>query len=472
MPRTMPLATGRFSDQSTRRATRRLFWLVTAILATPVGVADAQSAASTDPGVSRQLTPDDWRADVRQFRVEVLERDSSFSEHARLEAIERLDILEKGLSALSDAEVAAELARIAALSGNAHTRLDPLRNRGDWRRYPVRLWKFSDGWRVIATRPDHVALLGAQVVAIGDTSIDQAEAAVRPLFAGNDGWAAYMASYSLTAAEALSASGLASSDQVTMRVLASSGEQVAALFPEPRENRSRPEENWWHLAPTHPRLSGWIQASDHVPLVLREPQLGYVHADCAGSTSYIRLNRTADQTGRPSLQSWGETLVEQLKQAPPDHLIVDLRFNTGGDLSKALPFIAGLIDSPTGRRGALTVLINGQTFSAGITQAAWLRQYSNARFFGEPVGDEMTFWAEGDNVVLAHSRLTARYATGGHHYLATQPPERMRDNLFFRLQAPRLGPDDLKPWSWRDYREGRDTALDAIAPNLTCGPFN
>lgn len=452
-----------------RSITRRTLMVLAAFSAATASPLAAQTAAS-DGRVT--LDKEAWLQDISQFRREVIERDAAFSEEARSKALRRLDALGSRLPSLSDAEIAVEMARSAALAENAHTRLDPLRNRGVWRRYPIRLWKFSDGWRVIAARPDHAALLGAKVIAVGDVPVNEAEAALTPLFAGNKGWSAYMASYSLTAAEALFATGLAGSDRMVIEVITSTGPRTVSLTAEPSERRGRPEENWWYLAAGDARLSGWVHAAHIAPLVLQNHQLGYAHADCAGSVSYIRLNRTADQPGRPSLQAWGEALLDRLKQAPPDRLIVDLRFNTGGDLSKALPFIAGLIDSDPGRRGALTVLINGQTFSAGITQAAWLRQYSTATFVGEPVGDDMTFWAEGDNVVLARSGLTARYSTGGHHYLATpQPPPSMHERLFFTLQAPDLGPDKIIAWSWDDFAAGRDATLEAVAPGLSCGPL-
>lgn len=430
------------------------------------------SATSGDGAVLSRTDPLVWRADLQQFRRDVLDRDAALSDSARREAWARLGELDRRLAALTDPEVAAELARIAALAGNAHTRVDPLRNRGVWRRFPIRIWKFPTGWRIIAVRPGHEALLGAVVVKIGGVSMDDAEAAVRPLFAGNDGWAAYMASYSLTSAEALSGSGWPDPNMLALELETSTGRQEVSLPAEPSERRTRTEENWWYLAAGHPQLHRWRHAAVQSPLVLQQPSLGYAYAECSQNIGYVRLNRTADQAGRPPMETWGTTLLERLERGPPARLIIDLRFNTGGDLSKALPLIAGLIDSAPGRQGALTVLVNGQTFSAGITQAAWLKQNSTARFVGEPVGDHLSFWAEGDNVVLAGSGLTARYSTGAHHYQAGDPPDRMRDRLFFRLEAPDLDPDVLVPWTWEDFAAGKDTALDSTAPGLACGSLN
>lgn len=450
------------------RSGRRCAVLFLVCLSLCAGAAFGQVPTPTSDNGA--LTPDMWRRDLNQLRAEVLDRDAAFTPQTRDAASVRLEILARGLDGMSDSAIAAEMASIVALSGNAHTRLDPLRNRGVWRRYPVRIWKFSDGWRIVAARPDQADLVGARILGFGDAGIEEVEERVRPLFAGNDPWAVYMATYALTSAEALEFAGAATPDQVQVRLETASGERSASLTAEPSEGRGRPEESWWYLADRHPRLPGWVHALSEAPLALQAPEVGYAYARCAGGIGYLRLNRTADQTGRPPLQQWGEALLARLEADPPGRLVIDLRFNTGGDLTKALPLIAGVIASEPGRRGALSVLVNGQTFSAGITQAAWLRQHSDARFVGERMGDSGSFWAEGDNVVLGHSGLTARYSTGAHHYLASPPPAAMRDRLFFQLAAPDLDPHQIVAWSWTDFRGGRDPALEAVAPGLTCPP--
>lgn len=435
------------------------------------GVATASPAA---PSGSSEQFIEAWREDLETFRSEVILPDRAFTTASRAAALDRLTALESRLDLYSEAEIAGELAKIAALAGNAHTRIDPLRNRGLWARLPIRLWKFADGWRVVSAREEQSHLIGLKLVGIGEATIAEAEAAVAPLFAGNEPWRAYMAGYSLTSPEALAATGIARPDPVVLTFAAGGAERRVALAPEARENRTRPEENWWHLAREHPRIVGWRRsAPDPEALVFRQPELGYVMARCEGGAVYIRLNRTADQQGRPPLAEWGGRVLQALQRDPPTRLIIDLRFNTGGDLSKALPFIGAIAASPLGQEhDRLAVLINGQTFSAGITQAAWLRLHSQAEFYGEPVGDFTSFWAEGDNVVLPRSGLTARYSTGAHHYSDSAPPMEMKDDIFMTLPAPDLGPDHVIGWTWTGYQLGRDPALDAAAPDLTCGAFD
>src|SRR6476659_510503 len=82
--------------------------------------ASAAGAAGAPPSDDRAAA---WREDLDVARDEFLLRDRSYSPRARADAAERLQRLREHAGRLDDVEIAAELARIAALAGNAHTRL-------------------------------------------------------------------------------------------------------------------------------------------------------------------------------------------------------------------------------------------------------------------------------------------------------------------------------------------------------------
>jgi hypothetical protein len=110
--------------------------------------------------------------------------DRSYSPARACDASHRLQRLRERTGRLDDVQIAAELARIAALAGNAHTRLYVLRNRGHWRRYPLRLWRFADGWRVVAAQGEASTLLGGRLTARRRPPGRHGLRRLRPLFAG------------------------------------------------------------------------------------------------------------------------------------------------------------------------------------------------------------------------------------------------------------------------------------------------
>jgi len=170
----------------------RVAALVLALLSA-VGGARAQSA----------MTPEAWRADLRFAVDSFLSVDRSFSDQARARFRVAVGALADSADRLTNEEMIVGLARAVALADNAHTRLYLVRNRSDLRRLPVRVWWFADGPFVVRVQPGYESLLGARLLSICGHPVEEVRRAVRPLYAANDAWAAYMAGYLVTSPEVL-----------------------------------------------------------------------------------------------------------------------------------------------------------------------------------------------------------------------------------------------------------------------------
>ncbi|WP_116089933.1 hypothetical protein [Sphingomonas crusticola] len=415
---------------------------------------------------------DRWRQDVAVARTDFLRQDRSFTPERRALADERLARLAEAIPALTGQQIVAELARVAALADNGHTRAYLLRNRGWWRRYPIRIWKFSDGWRIIATRPEQQALLGARITGIAGKSMHRAEAAVRPLYAGPPTWAGYMATYSLTSPDALLGTGVIRGDGRVRLGLEKDGRRFAAsVAPSDEPRRTVPEESWWFLSPAHPAARGWVQvlAGRALPAYLEQPGTWYDLRRCGAGLLYFAFNRAEDQPGRPTLAEFGERVLAEIARAPRARLIVDLRFNTGGNLQKTQGLFEQIAHSPLAQeRGRLFVILGPSTFSAGITPAAILAQDGKPVFVGSAPGDRLFFWAEGGNVLLPNSGINLHYADRAHIY-APGGPAVPADLVYLRLNARSLTPSLPASLSFADYVRGRDPAAERIAPTgLRC----
>ena len=437
-----------------------------AMLACLVMTATAASAQTPDRTSA-------WRADIDVVREEFLQADLSYSPAARSAAIERLATLRAHVEQLSDVEISGELARIAALSENAHTRAYLLRNRGWWRRWPVRIWKFSDGWRVVAGRDEGASLVGARSFSIDGRPISEVEAAVRPLFAGNDSWATYMAGYSLTSPDALEASvGAAQGRWIVEddRGQSSATTLTAMRSPSPEAPRLTPEENWWFLSPKHPALQGWthVLGQADLPSYLSAPEAGYLVRRCDDAL-YVQYFRAQD-AGSETVSAFGDRVMAEVRSAAPNvAIIVDLRFNTGGDFNKARRFFADLAQSQVGLQpGRLFVVSGIATFSAGTTPVAYLRENSRATIIGDGPGEGLEWWAEGGNVALPHSGITMHFADGAHTY--SRAPIADPAHVHLDLNIDSNAPTEPVTLSWARYLSGGDDVLErSVHDPLRCG---
>lgn len=410
-----------------------------------------------------------WEEDLAAT-WEFLGRDLSYSPAARDAAVALLDSLRAETGRLNHQQITAGLARLAALSGNAHTRAYLLRNRGWWRRYPIRIWRFVEGWYVVAARESQEDVLGVRLASIAGTPVEDAATAVRVLFAGNAGWSDYMAGYSLTSPDALIGLGLLSGDGTAQIVVEdeAGNQRTVAISPDsepsPSSPRSQPEENWWFLSPHRSATREWrsvLAEDEHLPVYLQAVSSNYSLYRCDGDVLYFPFIRSQPDPAGEDIATFGTRLLREIEEQSPSQLIVDLRFNTGGDLTRAYPVFRQLAELREAQEsGWLYVVIGPTTFSAGITHAVQLKQSTEALFVGTDPGDELDYWSEGGNVQLPHSGINMHFADRVHTY-SVQPSTFSESLVYLDLSVSDMAPDLAAHWEWSSYRQGRDPFTEA-----------
>ncbi|HET7461096.1 MAG TPA: hypothetical protein VFJ82_07600 [Longimicrobium sp.] len=427
------------------------------------------TCTSTAAAQRQPMTPDLWRADLRFAVDSFLPRDRSFSDAARARFRNAVAALADSATVKTDEEMIVGLARAVAFAGNAHTRLYLLRNRGELRRLPVRVWWFDDGLFVVRARPGYEALLGARVLRICGRSVDEVRRAVRPLYAANESWASYISGYTMTSPEVLA--GLHVCPRGAAPVVSFVGRDgrrgEQALEPLPLRVSDQPVEAWWDVSPLHPGAQGpWLSAlpadTAALPLYLRDPLHPYWLRYLAGDrTLYIQHNRAVQMESEP-MAAFTERVMGLLSSQPVEKVVVDERFNTGGNLEIAQPFMRRLADVARKRKLELYVITGRATFSAGLTPVAQLREWARAAIVGEPAGESLDdFWAEGGNLRMPNSKLTLHFADRVHSYALRKAHPRSPYTAL-ELHADRVTPTVRVGMTSRDYFAGRDPALEAI----------
>jgi hypothetical protein len=199
-----------------------------------------------------------------------------------------------------------------------------------------------------------------------------------------------------------------------------------------------------------------------LPLYLRNPERNYWFTYLPASrTLYLSYQRSQEQPD-DSTPAFSARFFDEVQARNPLKLVIDVRFNTGGDLSKSEGFLKAIAKLPMAKeKGRLFVVVGNPTFSAGIYAAALVKELTSALIVGEPVGDRLDFWSEGGNYLMPNSKLSLHYADRFHSYSPVEYPERKpydRD-----LSVATLEPDLPTPLTSAEYFGFRDPALEAIA---------
>jgi C-terminal processing protease CtpA/Prc len=139
---------------------------------------------------------------------------------------------------------------------------------------------------------------------------------------------------------------------------------------------------------------------------------------------------------------------EDIDKHPIKRVVVDLRWNGGGDSRVISPLKKALAARPK-LAGHVYVLIGPNTFSSALDNAMEWKRELRATLVGEPTGGKPGgYYGEVKKLTLPNSKLVVRYTSkyfGG-------PPDQ---------DASSLTPDIAAPLTLGDLISGRDPALGA-----------
>ena len=212
---------------------------------------------------------------------------------------------------------------------------------------------------------------------------------------------------------------------------------------------------------------GWqvAVAAGADPVYLQQPDILYrAQRLDALDALYVQLRSNLDEDGQQLEPFLRETLA-QARAAPPHNLVLDLRFDVGGDISLSREFLRELVRATTGK---IFVLISRYTFSAGIVSAAAVRHDGGSRvtLVGEPVGDRLRFWSEGGDVCMPNSHYCLRPTSGlwDLERGCKSVPGCYGDQ--FEATAGSLQPQLSAPLTAAAWLAGRDLAMEAVTSEL------
>ena len=343
---------------------------------------------------------------------------------------------------LTDPQIEVRLIGLSRLMGDGHTRLQSTTAVPPQRRsVPAQFYLFTEGLFITSAAPKQADLVGAQVVRIGEHTIDKVMTALDPIISrDNQIWLKTIAPGLMRNPRVLNGLGLIPEvDKMTITVTDGTGKtRTAQLAAEPEE----PTENW-------PQARQ--QATLPEPLYLKNRRANYWFEYLPeAKTVYFQYNAVQNNP-QESLTQFCDRLFKFINEKEVERLVIDMRWNGGGNNFLNRPIVHGLIrNDKINQRGKLFVIVGRQTFSAAMNAAAEIERQTNAIFVGEPTGSSPNFVGETIPVELPYSKMR-----GSISDLLWQSSVAMDYRTWI---APLL----YTPPSFELYRANRDPAMEAI----------
>jgi len=398
----------------------------------------------------KKLTTAEWQYDLK-FIQETVHKDYAhlFKKVTAEKFDSEVEKLYKEIPNLKEHEVMVGFSRIISLFQYGHTSFGFRGGVVPYHKLPFNLYHFNDGVYIEGTHSDHSIALGAKVISIEGTPIEEALRLVHPVVpVENDQYFKAFGINYLAIPEVLHA----------QRIIPSLSQTVTLQLE--KDGRTF-DHKFTSLSPDVMKLQyslmrhegEWLSArkQGNTPYYLKNlDKIYYYEYIPEKKTVYVRQSQVQDDPSADIPTFYAE-VFDFIDKNEVDKLVIDVRLNGGGNNYKNKPVVAGIMASKKiNKPGSLFVIIGRRTFSACQNLINEFDNYTNAIFVGEPSAENVNFYGDNRTVTLPNSKYNIRLSFA---WWQDKPQWENAD-----WQAPHLAVD----MSFEEYKTNKDPVLDTI----------
>ena len=382
-----------------------------------------------------------WRADLAFLVAEIKRLHVAMYQNMNPQQFaDKVADIDKAIPNLTDQQIVFQFMELIALLGNGHNLLIPAwGEKGNFQQLPFQFYQFSDGLYITKASSDYQQYIGYKVAAFADTPADQAlELTKRVNARDNEMQTLWLGPYYLSLLDVLNGLGISEGNEVTLTLSSPEG-AITTVTPAIKSMQFAGFPKLPKLA-EHPTLR--YLAQNNTPFWSEQIK--------ANKLMYVQFNDVRNSK-ELTLAEFATQLQTQIKQDNIEHMVLDLRHNSGGNGSLTPPLVAtAAFFNVLKPQGKLFILIGRNTFSAGHDVAVKIANIVPAIFVGEPSGTRPNVVGEAGWFNLPYSRQTGLISSQFHQQ------SRAEDHRIW------LAPDIPISLTAKDYFAGIDPVMNAI----------
>ena len=398
--------------------------------------------------VSKMNRVQGWRYDMELMKKEVTRKAYLRRDMALDEFNKQYQVLYNSVDKKTDMQMTLELAKLMVTVNDGHSALFPFFDKEFKVSVPLQFYFFNEGLYIVSAHEKYKHLVGSKVLAFENKTVADVSATLSPYIARDNEIGVLQVMQSVMRhTRALQALGLiADKNKMELKLADASGKQSTAVIVADTmvarvDHKSVPAD--W--------VKYYETLSQPVPLYLKNTKATYWFEKLPNSKAlYFQWNNVLNDRKVP-FNRFTDSLMKYIGENDIDKLVIDLRWNNGGNTLLVPYFINAIIkNDKINTRGNLFVIIGRRTFSAAQNLSTYLEMRTNATFVGEPTGSSPNFVGEEDFITLPYSKLAMNVS-----------------DLFWQSSWPGdqrtwIAPAIYAPPTFKAYSTNTDVALEAI----------
>ena len=367
--------------------------------------------------------------DIELYRTTITKNHKNPFKHLSKSRFDiQIDSLVSKIPILTRPQATVELLKINAQISDEHTMVLPSTNF----KLPVKFKIFDDGVLIVSADSTHQKLLLHKIIAINNNPIIKVLDSLKTLVKlDNPSFTLFLQEYYLNNTLILNGLGILNNyDEVNLSLVSPDNKEMKRVLNLIKEESDVVFKN-----------------ADTTLLANSKTDNYWYDFNKDKNILYFNYQRCAESQDKP-FSDFNSNLFKIVERQKPSKLILDLRFNSGGNSSVLKPFIESIQESYLNSNNRFYILIGKKVMSSSLMNAVELKRKTNATFVGQSTGGNINHFGEIRYVLLTHLNSRITYST--------KYWENWKDH------NGALHPDILTPSLVLDYVNGIDRAMKTI----------
>ncbi len=286
-----------------------------------------------------------------------------------------------------------ELLKINSLIEDEHTILFPINEM----EIPFKFELFDEGMAIIASDSTNQKYLLHRILSINNKPWSKIDSLYKTIIKrDNPSYFKFFETYYFNNAELLKGIGIIEDFvAIPFQLLTPNGDTINAII-----NSNQKSQNIsWKYAPQFKNLLAYSNNSNY-----------WFKYDEKSKTLYFNFQHCSEDANE-SFKTFNKKLFQTIAEVKHSIIILDLRFNGGGNSTVLKPFIESIKKSDLNTKERFYVLIGRNVMSSSLMNVIELKKMTNATFIGEPTGGNINHFGEIKSFELPYSKIKVTYST-------------------------------------------------------------